>query len=978
MRRGRGLSTAGIVLATSVGLLSTSVARADDVADEADLHFTLGNARFQAGDFTGALEHYLASNRLVPNRNVVFNIALSYEQLKDYPKAYRYYLQALEGETDAPTRARIQKALVRLAPNVAVMTVQTDPPGAKVYLDRKDLGERGNSPLRIGLSAGKYKVIAELAGYDDAITEELDAQNGVETSVVLKLNKIVGTVRVLGSATGARVYVDSEESAPVGVVPLDVQLTPGKHTLFLRKDGFQPTQIVVDVPARKLVEVKPQLDVRSGTLLVNADESGAQVTIDGKPHGPTPALLTLPTGVHTVRVSRIGFHTFIETVTVDANEQKRVDAQLVPREQVEAASRLSEAVEDAPASVSIVPLQELRALGLPTVWEAVRGVRGIYLNDDRGYPTIGFRGFGRPGDYGNRVLVLVDGQPMSDNWIWSSYVGNDFRTDLEDVERIEVVRGPGSVLYGTGAFSGVVNVVTRRNAPPGAEFGVGVSGDGFSRTRARANFAFGENAGAWTSFAAGHSQGRDFFFPELATSTPRAVGGHARGVDGFDVMTWTGRVWWKSLTLQWSYNAQTKHLPTGQFGTLLGDGRTRQTDTRAMVEARFEPKLGDRVESLTRAHANYYAFRANFATPPDAGGLLHQIYDGVWTGVEQRIAFLPASALRLTLGGELQLHTKARQLNTNEVDPRPTLDTDNHFTIAAGYAVADVQATPRLKISTAGRLDAYNYGDFHFASLSPRLAIIGKPYERGNTKFLAGKGFRAPSIYELFFNGTGQQTNKDLRPENLYSVELEHSHRFSPTVVGTASTYAYYYQNLIRQVGTGDGKFQYVNTDTPVGAVGVEGELRREWKEGWMYAFSYALQRSQYLASGSFSDVIGFRRNPRMREVSNSPTHVGSFRGAIPILSRALTAMARVSVVSARFDRNDTNGEGAPAQTKAAPAVIVDLVFSGIEPRWGIRYAVGVYNLIGWREYNPVSPEFRQLMVQQAGRTFLATANITF
>src|SRR5205823_10991238 len=130
----------------------------------------------------------------------------------------------------------------------------------------------------------------------------------------------------------------------------------------------------------------------------------------------------------------------------------------------------AESVEDAPASVTIIPSQELRGMGYPTVWAALRGVRGVYLSDDRGYATVGFRGFSRPGDYGNRVLVLLDGQPMNDNWVWSSYVGYDLRTDIDDVERIEVVRGPGSVLYGTGAFSGVINVVTNaREIPEGRE-----------------------------------------------------------------------------------------------------------------------------------------------------------------------------------------------------------------------------------------------------------------------------------------------------------------------------------------------------------------------------------------------------------------------------------------------------------------------------------------------------------------------------
>ncbi len=93
--------------------------------------------------------------------------------------------------------------------------------------------------------------------------------------------------------------------------------------------------------------------------------------------------------------------------------------------------------------MTLVGERELAAFAPPTIAEAVRGVPGVYLSDDRSYVTLGMRGLGRLGSYGNRILVTYDGQPMNDDWIGSSYVGYDALTDLGDVERIEVVRGPG-------------------------------------------------------------------------------------------------------------------------------------------------------------------------------------------------------------------------------------------------------------------------------------------------------------------------------------------------------------------------------------------------------------------------------------------------------------------------------------------------------------------------------------------------------
>src|SRR5215203_2429774 len=84
--------------------------RADDLADEADVQFELGAKSYQTGDYLGALEHFLTSNRLVPNKNVLFNIARCYEQLHRYPDAYRAYGRTLEAETAADRKKDLEIA----------------------------------------------------------------------------------------------------------------------------------------------------------------------------------------------------------------------------------------------------------------------------------------------------------------------------------------------------------------------------------------------------------------------------------------------------------------------------------------------------------------------------------------------------------------------------------------------------------------------------------------------------------------------------------------------------------------------------------------------------------------------------------------------------------------------------------------------------------------------------------------------------
>ncbi|HEX7669701.1 MAG TPA: TonB-dependent receptor, partial [Polyangiaceae bacterium] len=710
------------------------------------------------------------------------------------------------------------------------LSVETEPPGATIYVDRRDLGPRGESPRALGLSSGHYRIIAELHGFYPSETTVYDAKAGVTTSVHLALKAILGRVRIGGAALGARVRVDDPRELPRCVVPCAIDLPPGPHVLHVSLDGFVDRDVPVDVQARAELLLTPNLAPVTGTALVTTDEPGALVEVDGRPSGFTPTILTLSVGEHRFAVSLRGFHPILRTVTVRADSQVRVEEALSQAEEVEAASRVAESVEDAPSSVTIVPREELTAFGYPTIAEAVRGVRGVYVWNDRTYQSLGVRGLGRLGSYGNRELVLLDGQPTNDDWVGSSYVGFDGRTDLADIERIEVVRGPGSVLYGTNAFSGVVNLVTRyRDEKPGTEAGISAVDASVTRGRVRAQASLGKDSGVWTSIGGARGSGRDFVFGSSGTGPGEA----SRNADAFAAGTMEGRVWWKFLTAQWFLHSHDKELPTGEFETLLGDPRTHQQDTRAFVEARAEPTLSRQVQLLSRVHWNLYRFRGDYAREQGDGGVEHDTYDGQWVGAEQRAIFTPTERLRLTLGGEGQLHyrvdTTARDatgiyLNDSGGTGRP-------YRVGAVYALADADPSARVRLSGGVRLDGYStFG----SSLNPRAAAILRPYQGGNLKILGGKAFRAPSTYELYYNdgGTTQIQSPDLRPESIYSFEIEHSHRFSPTVTGLASVYGNYITNLVQARGAGvaSDPLHYVNAEFPLLAAGVEVGVRREWR----------------------------------------------------------------------------------------------------------------------------------------------------
>ena len=145
--------------------LTPAGGRAGDVADEAQFYFERGNQHYRQGRIEDALEAYYTSNRLVPNRNVAFNIARCLEQLKRYDEAFRAWADLEVQDPPPAEQATVRAAIDRLRPFLALVQVETRPPGAQIYVNRRDLGSLGQSPKRLALREGKATLILERDGH---------------------------------------------------------------------------------------------------------------------------------------------------------------------------------------------------------------------------------------------------------------------------------------------------------------------------------------------------------------------------------------------------------------------------------------------------------------------------------------------------------------------------------------------------------------------------------------------------------------------------------------------------------------------------------------------------------------------------------------------------------------------------------------------------------------------------------------------
>jgi outer membrane receptor for ferrienterochelin and colicin len=129
---------------------------------------------------------------------------------------------------------------------------------------------------------------------------------------------------------------------------------------------------------------------------------------------------------------------------------------------ISTAAKYDQQTSSVAASVTVITAEEIERYGWTTLDEAIQSVRGMFVTNDRNDSTIGVRGIGRPNDANVRILILLDGHTMNGG-VWGEAANTGaLALDLGMVEKIGIVRGPASALYGSHAMLAVINIITRR------------------------------------------------------------------------------------------------------------------------------------------------------------------------------------------------------------------------------------------------------------------------------------------------------------------------------------------------------------------------------------------------------------------------------------------------------------------------------------------------------------------------------------
>ena len=928
-------------------------------ADEAQFHFLRGNRAYQEKRYEDALSSWYTSNRLVANRNVQFNIARCLEKLSRYDEAFRAWSTLLSQPLAEKEQKTASEAIDQLRPHLALLEIKTDPDGAVVYAGRRDLGALGVTPKLIALTPGKMSILLERSGYRPAELSA-DLERGKQVSLSATLERIYGTVEIRRVPADAEIRRDFMDGEIVRKGPGGFRVVPGPIVLFISAPGYlaqrialtaQPDQnTVADVPL-------PVATPPSGALVVRSNIPGALIKLDGKEAGFCPAVIeNIPTGPRQIEIVEEGRKTFTTQIDIKKDERAFVDARLGKADQeVTAATKSAASAETVPASISVVTADEIAAMGYQTLTQALESVRGTFTSNDRSYEAIGFRGFSPPSDYTNRVLVLVDGHAINDAVTGQGYVGRDLDVDLSNVARIEVVRGPGSVLYGTGALFGVINVVTKRPVE-GTHGSVATATGSMGLMSSRATLsARSGNAEIMASAAImdavndrRYTWDNSWYSQWLGkqppgTATPVLLNADGERAKHADLLARVG-----SFSLRAGYNDRKKEVPSGAYQTDPANGTTH-FDHRAFADLRFEQSFGGLRVAVRGAYdASWYQGRFNYTST--RGRTDQEPLGAQWVTGELRLELPEFLRQRITVGGEV--------VDQLQLETAVTENIIHKELIVSSYIVDAVTLHERFRINLGLRADYYTQS-FGMV-LTPRLAFIVKPYTAGTTKFMAGRSFRAPSPNERANSEVG-----DLKAEFILSGEVEHTHVLSDDLRIVGSLFANELTNLVFVPPADAGSSFVVNLDHKVRGLGAESELRWEPGAGMLLAISTTYQRViVYQADGT-------------QPFTNSPRTLVKARGLIPLMGPALRVGAEIFLDSGRHFRQDAGLQ----DNRVDDVIIGNLTLSGEFRPYHMRYFGGLYNLFNVQDYRsgyPTSAEYLSPSVPRYGRTLRAGLSIGF
>lgn len=485
-------------------------------------------------------------------------------------------------------------------------------------------------------------------------------------------------------------------------------------------------------------------------------------------------------------------------------------------QKVVTASKYSQSSAEAASSIGVITSGEIKKYGFRTLGEALNSQRGMYLSDDKNYLYVGSRGFSRPTDYNNRIVVMIDGHILNEVVYGSSFMGNELGINLDNIERIEIIRGPGASVYGSGAMLNIINLIMKKGADiNGISVSAGIGS--FGKKDMAATYGKKIKATDITiSGIGGTSKGENYYFSEL--NTPETNFGRSDGKDWEKYIGFQTSITNNNFKLSSSFSDRSKGIPTGAFNTEL-TGDVESTDKRFFIESSYRKQIKKNSSLLLRLYYDDYRYSGSY---PSGSYSSFDASTCQWIGGDVQYYLEAGKRNIITAGFEYKY---AFSDTYKEWNSDTTYFNYNFpFSFFSLYAQDQIRIIKNLNLTAGLRYDQYSV--FGHAA-SPRLALVYKISGASSIKLLYSEAFRIPNLYEAYYESyNSHKTNPDIKSERIRATEIAWSHEISGSVFGSLSVYRFTIYNLIDQVlDKNDGLTEFLNIGRATGT-GAEYELR--------------------------------------------------------------------------------------------------------------------------------------------------------
>jgi vitamin B12 transporter len=409
------------------------------------------------------------------------------------------------------------------------------------------------------------------------------------------------------------------------------------------------------------------------------------------------------------------------------------------------------------STVTTITGDELRDRGIQFVQDALRDIPGATVTQSGSYGGVSSL-FLRGGE-SDYVKVLIDGVPV--NQSGGGYNWANLTTD--NVERIEVLRGPASVIYGSDAVTGVVQIFTRTGSP-GVQLDGGAEAGTFGTVNGHAAVLGGTSALSYSADASRHSTDGTYPFNNDYGNT--VLSGALRSAIGASSDA--------SLSVRVSDNRY--HFPT-DFSGALADSNQSSAEKSYSLGLNAGRRLNDRYElrltgAAARTDGEFDDPSDNAADTAGFGFASHRDSRADRGSIDLRLLASPSTAVRVTAGAQVERETEQQSgettSNFGQIETTPDTPFDRGRTTWGYYAQGVVSLSSGLALNLNGRVDDNSgFGTF----FTYRAGAVYRLPSHTRVRASVGRAFKAPTFCEQFCDAPFVVGDSALQPERSTSWE---------------------------------------------------------------------------------------------------------------------------------------------------------------------------------------------------------------